>query len=66
MREHDVPIWNGEFGPVYSNLKESEDWETINEERANMVGHQLEIYSREHVSWSIWCYKVSVLFVAHG
>ncbi|KAK9452709.1 glycoside hydrolase family 5 protein [Dipodascopsis uninucleata] len=56
---HTVPIWNGEFGPVY----ESEDGENaveankINVKRYNVLREQLKIYKENNVSWSIWVYK---------
>lgn len=55
MNEHKVPIWNGEFGPVYSSG--SADSEEINHERFNLLGQQLRIYDKYQVSWSIWLYK---------
>ncbi|KAH9220220.1 glycoside hydrolase superfamily [Leptodontidium sp. 2 PMI_412] len=56
MKKHDVPIWNGEFGPIYE--KESNpDWKVQNEERYNMLDKQMEIYTSEGIAWSIWAYK---------
>lgn len=55
MYKHKVPIWNGEFGPVYSSGEP--DSEEINEERFNLLGQQLRIYDKYKVSWSIWLYK---------
>ncbi|KAK4160229.1 family 5 putative glycoside hydrolase [Cladorrhinum sp. PSN259] len=56
MKERGVPIWNGEFGPVYASPEDSEH-ETINKERYNLVGEQLSIYRAENISWNIWLYK---------
>lgn len=54
MYKHKVPIWNGEFGPVYSSDRDAEE---INGERFNLLGQQLRIYDKYKVSWSIWLYK---------
>jgi hypothetical protein len=57
-KQHGVPIWNGEFGPVYANRKDhGEDAEEINTERYNLLGQQLKIYDKYQISWSIWLYK---------
>lgn len=55
MHTHKVPIWNGEFGPVYS--PDGPGSEEINEERFNLLGQQLRIYDKYRVGWSIWLYK---------
>ncbi|KAL3426961.1 glucan -beta-glucosidase [Phlyctema vagabunda] len=52
MRQNKVPIWNGEFGPVY----ESAD-EVTNAKRYALLGEQLNMYAETNVSWSIWLYK---------
>jgi hypothetical protein len=56
MRKYRVPIWNGEFGPVYASSDE-EGFEEINQERYNLLGEQLRIYKEDEISWSIWLYK---------
>ncbi|KAK3626951.1 endo-1,4-beta-glucanase [Elasticomyces elasticus] len=56
MREHKVPIWNGEFGPVYASPGE-ENYEQINQQRYNLLGEQLSIYKQDQIHWSIWLYK---------
>lgn len=55
MHTHKVPIWNGEFGPVYSPDAPGSD--EINDERFNLLGQQLRIYEKYQVGWSIWLYK---------
>lgn len=55
MYKHKVPIWNGEFGPVYSSS--GADAGEVNQERFNLLGQQLRIYDKYKVSWSIWLYK---------
>jgi aryl-phospho-beta-D-glucosidase BglC (GH1 family) len=51
MFEHDVPIWVGEFGPVYTG-------DPIRDEmRYQVLADQLEIYDKYQVSWCIWLYK---------
>lgn len=59
MRARGVPIWNGEFGPVYADpgttgLKEAAE---INSHRFALLQEQLKIYRETSVSWSIWTYK---------
>ena len=57
MKKHGGPIWNGEFGPVYNNPSDGEDWEEVNAQRYHMLETQLSIYARDNVSWSIWLWK---------
>ncbi|KAK7203833.1 glycoside hydrolase family 5 protein [Myxozyma melibiosi] len=64
--EANVPVWNGEFGPVYEpetvypgapadiDVKENA---ATNVKRYNMLAAQLKIYKESSVSWSIWTYK---------
>jgi hypothetical protein len=56
MRKHNVPIWNGEFGPVYA-FSSDPDHDKINQARYNLLQAQLKIYRESNVSWSIWTYK---------
>ncbi|KAK3309291.1 glucan 1,3-beta-glucosidase [Chaetomium strumarium] len=61
MRAAGVPIWNGEFGPVYQQHDRdgAESAEATNERRFALLREQLRIY-REFdapVSWSIWLWK---------
>ncbi|KAI5838510.1 glycoside hydrolase superfamily [Morchella snyderi] len=56
MRQHQVPTWNGEFGPVYAPPS-SPDADTVNTQRYNLLGAQLRIYEKYNISWSIWTYK---------
>lgn len=56
MRERKVPIWNGEFGPVYA-FDSEEGHEQINKRRYAVLEEQLAIYAETNVSWSIWLYK---------
>ena len=57
QRQHNAPIWNGEFGPVYANSKWDADAEAINQDRYNLLGYQLEIYDKFQIPWTIWLYK---------
>lgn len=60
-----VPVWNGEFGPVYaSNERGDKDPETVNKARYQVLKDQLEVYKTgdpsgdgSPISWSIWLYK---------
>jgi len=56
MIKHKVPIWNGEFGPVYA-AQGDPDWEQVNQERINLLEDQLKIYRETRISHSIWLYK---------
>nr|OQO25970.1 hypothetical protein B0A51_07687 [Rachicladosporium sp. CCFEE 5018] len=56
MREHKVPIWNGEFGPVYASPGET-DYNAANQQRYDLLGEQLSIYKQDQICWSIWLYK---------
>lgn len=61
MRAKGVPVWNGEFGPVYADARKCERGEVeaaeINAKRFGLLREQLSIYASEGVSWSIWLYK---------
>ncbi|KAK9471180.1 glycoside hydrolase superfamily [Dipodascopsis tothii] len=55
-----VPVWNGEFGPVYEDEHKGDTAaaKTENEKRYAMLRQQLSIYKKaDNVSWSIWTYK---------
>ncbi|ETS84594.1 hypothetical protein PFICI_02619 [Pestalotiopsis fici W106-1] len=59
MKQQNVPIWNGEWGPVYEDpLKIGvEAAATINAKRFALLKEQLNIYRDSSASWSIWLYK---------
>lgn len=57
MREKKVPIWNGEFGPVYADERVDSNAESVNNARFHMLKEQLDIYAKDQISWSIWLYK---------
>jgi hypothetical protein len=57
MRAKSVPIWNGEFGPVYADSRVDPNAVETNDARFNMLKEQLNIYHQDQVSWSIWLYK---------
>ncbi|KAL1968139.1 hypothetical protein VTN77DRAFT_2270 [Rasamsonia byssochlamydoides] len=57
QRRNGVPIWNGEFGPVYADPALDENADEINQERYNLLGEQLRIYDKYQIHWSIWLYK---------
>lgn len=53
-----MPIWNGEWGPVYQSASDGlPDWEKINDTRYAVLKTQLDIYHEANASWSIWLYK---------
>jgi endoglucanase len=51
MLKQKVPIWVGEFGPVYTN-DQSKD-----ETRYRVLKDQLSYYNKYKASWCIWLYK---------
>ncbi|MGO4750955.1 glycoside hydrolase family 5 protein [Streptomyces sp. 2MCAF27] len=51
MRKTGTPIWVGEFGPVYTGDPERD------EQCAQLLADQLEIYRRHEANWTIWTYK---------
>jgi endoglucanase len=51
MREHDLPIWVGECGPVYVGEP------TADEMRRQLLRDQLAVYERHGASWSTWTWK---------
>jgi hypothetical protein len=56
MRANNLPIWNGEFGPVYDSTGDEKD--AINSERYQVLQDQLSLYKAKNiVGWSIWTYK---------
>ena len=65
MKEHNVPVWNGEFGPVYaSEVRGDKNPEVTNKARYNVLKDQLAVYKKGDpsgdgfpISWSIWVYK---------
>ena len=56
MHKHNVPIWNGEFGPVYEP-ESTPNAMTVNQSRCQMLGQQLSVYDKYQIHWSIWLYK---------
>jgi endoglucanase len=52
MLQHDVPVWVGEFGPVYPPNDPGS-----HAMRRELLRDQLEIYARHGASWAIWTYK---------
>ncbi|EEQ37057.1 putative beta-xylosidase [Clavispora lusitaniae] len=65
MRAAGVPVWNGEFGPVYaSEVRGDSEPEKTNRARYQVLKDQLSIYKKgdpsgdgSPISWSIWVYK---------
>src|SRR3712207_1695330 len=51
MLEHQIPIWVGEFGPVYTGQPEADAM------RYQLLTDQLAIYQRYQASWALWTYK---------
>lgn len=51
MLSNNVPIWVGEFGPVYTNDPGKD------ESRYRVLKDQLAYYKKYNVSWCIWLYK---------
>ncbi|ODV76851.1 glycoside hydrolase family 5 protein [Suhomyces tanzawaensis NRRL Y-17324] len=65
MVDNGVPVWNGEFGPVYaSEVRGDKNPDVINRARYNVLRDQLAVYKegdpsgdKSPISWSIWLYK---------
>ncbi len=51
MFKHKVPVWVGEFGPVYLGDAAKDNM------RYSLLKDQLANYSKYQVSWCIWLYK---------
>jgi len=51
MLQHKVPIWVGEFGPLYTGNPEED------ETRYQVLKDQLAYYNKYKVNWCIWLYK---------
>jgi endoglucanase len=51
MRDRGLPIWIGEFGPLYNGTPEQA------EERYELLRDQLDIYRDYQASWALWTYK---------
>lgn len=51
MYTHKVPLWVGEFGPVYLGIPEKDEM------RYQILKDQLAYYDKHKVSWCIWLYK---------
>jgi endoglucanase len=51
MFSNKVPVWVGEFGPVYTGIPEKD------EIRYQVLKDQLAYYNKYKASWCIWLYK---------
>ena len=51
MLRNNVPVWVGEFGPVYTGIPEKDEM------RYQVLKDQLACYDKYKVSWCIWLYK---------
>lgn len=51
MFTHKVPVWVGEFGPVYTGDPQKDEM------RYQVLKDQLAYYDKYKVSWCIWLYK---------
>lgn len=51
MRERDLPVWVGEFGPVYCAGPERDA------QRRRLLADQIDIYEAGRAGWSVWTYK---------
>jgi endoglucanase len=51
MFQNKVPLWVGEFGPVYTGVPEKDEM------RYQVLKDQLANYDKYEVSWCIWLYK---------
>jgi endoglucanase len=51
MLDNKLPIWVGEFGPVYTGDAQKDEM------RYQLLKDQLAIYDKHGVSWCIWLYR---------
>ncbi len=51
MFSHHVPLWVGEFGPVYTGIPEKDEM------HYQVLKDQLAYYQKYKASWCIWLYK---------
>ena len=51
MFSNKVPLWVGEFGPVYTGIPENDEM------RYQVLKDQLAYYDKYKASWCIWLYK---------
>lgn len=51
MFDHKMPVWVGEFGPVYTGDPQADAM------RYQVLRDQLDIYKHYAASWAIWLYK---------
>ncbi|TIA15594.1 cellulase, partial [Aureobasidium pullulans] len=56
-RTHNVPLWNGEFGPVYADPSADPEADKTNISRFGVLKEQLKIYAESQIHWTIWLYK---------
>jgi hypothetical protein len=58
MHARALPVWNGEFGPVYADpALDGPESAAVNAERCALLAEQLRVYDRYAIHWSIWLYK---------
>lgn len=50
-RQHDVPLWVGEFGSVYNGIPEQVP------DRLHALDDQLTVFERNAAHWTLWTYK---------
>jgi hypothetical protein len=50
-REHNAPVWIGEFGPLYTGDPE------VDAMRYQVARDQIEVFDRHGAHWAIWTYK---------
>ena len=51
MNERNLPVWVGEFGPVFTGNPD------IDKYRYKLLIDQLSIYKELNLSWALWTYK---------
>ena len=51
MREHGLPVWVGEFGPVYGAGAERDA------QQRRLLADQIDAVDRRGAGWSLWTYK---------
>ncbi|KAH8429963.1 glycoside hydrolase family 5 protein [Aspergillus melleus] len=57
MRDWNVPVWNGEWGPVYPDSRQPGNVQDIVDSRIALLKEQLNLYAEGQISWNIWLLK---------
>ncbi|KAI9044785.1 glycoside hydrolase family 5 protein [Aspergillus affinis] len=57
MRDWNVPVRNGEWGPIYPDPRQPGNVQDIVDSRIKLLKEQLSLYAEGQISWNIWLLK---------